>query len=107
MRDAPRLSNSALFPSPATTATTAVSASGTDWSSRSSHAREERLLQSVPDAETAVVAVVAGEGNRALFESLGASRIVEGGQTMNPSTAELVAAIDAAPGKAVLVLPNN
>jgi hypothetical protein len=71
------------------------------------HAREERLLRSVPDAETAVVAVVAGDGNKALFESLGASRIVEGGQTMNPSTAELVAAIDAAPGKAVLVLPNN
>jgi uncharacterized protein len=71
------------------------------------HAREERLLQSVPDADTAVVAVVAGEGNKALFESLGASRIVEGGQTMNPSTAELVEAIDAAPGKAVLILPNN
>jgi uncharacterized protein len=70
-------------------------------------AREARLLQSVPDAETAVVAVVAGEGNRALYESLGAARIVEGGQTMNPSTAELVAAIEASPGKGVLVLPNN
>ena len=70
-------------------------------------AREQRLLQSVPDAQTAVVAVVAGEGNTALFESLGASRIVAGGQTMNPSTAELVAAIEAAPGKGVLVLPNN
>src|SRR5436190_1576425 len=70
-------------------------------------AREQRLLQSVPDAQTAVVAVVAGEGNTALFESLGASRIVAGGQTMNPSTAERVAAIEAAPGKGVLVLPNN
>ena len=50
---------------------------------------------------------MAGEGNRRLFESLGASRIVEGGQTMNPSTAELAAAIEAAPGEGVIVLPNN
>ena len=70
-------------------------------------AREQRLLEPVPNAETAVVAVVAGEGNRRLFESLGAARIVAGGQTMNPSTADLVAAIDAAPGNTVLVLPNN
>jgi DAK2 domain fusion protein YloV len=70
-------------------------------------AREERLLEVVPDAAAAVVAVVAGDGNRALFESLGAARIVEGGQTMNPSTADLVAAIEAAPGDEVVVLPNN
>jgi DAK2 domain fusion protein YloV len=70
-------------------------------------AREERLLEAVPDAATAVVAVVAGAGNRAIFESLGAARIVEGGQTMNPSTAALVAAVEAAPGNEVIVLPNN
>jgi uncharacterized protein len=70
-------------------------------------AREERLLEAVPDAASAVVAVVAGAGNRALFESLGASRIVEGGQTMNPATADLVAAIEAAPAQEVIVLPNN
>jgi fatty acid kinase len=70
-------------------------------------AREERLLEVVPDAASAVVAVVAGAGNRALFESLGAARIVEGGQSMNPSTADLVAAVDAAPGGEVIVLPNN
>jgi DAK2 domain fusion protein YloV len=69
--------------------------------------REERLLEPVPDAKSAVVAVVAGEGNRRLFESLGATRIVEGGQTMNPSTADFVAAIAAASGTEVLVLPNN
>lgn len=71
--------------------------------------REERLLQAVPDAATAsgVVAVVAGDGNRRLFESLGAAKIVEGGQTMNPSTAELVAAIDGTPADEVIVLPNN
>jgi uncharacterized protein len=70
--------------------------------------REERLLEVVPETTTtAVVAVVAGAGNRRLFESLGASQIVEGGQTMNPSTAELVAAIEAAHAEEVIVLPNN
>jgi DAK2 domain fusion protein YloV len=70
--------------------------------------REERLLASVPSASvSAVVAVAAGPGNRRLFESLGAARVVEGGQSMNPSTADLVEAIEAVPGEAVLVLPNN
>jgi DAK2 domain fusion protein YloV len=71
-------------------------------------AREERLLAAVPTpSRSSVVAVAAGPGNRRLFESLGAARVVEGGQSMNPSTAELVAAIEAAPGDEVLVLPNN
>jgi uncharacterized protein len=73
-------------------------------------AREERLLHAVPDEEpgvTEAVAVVVGDGNRRLFASLGAGRIIEGGQTMNPSTAELVAAIDAARAAEVIVLPNN
>jgi dihydroxyacetone kinase-like predicted kinase len=74
------------------------------------HQREERLLQAVPDAPptaSGVVAVVAGDGNRRLFESLGAAKIVEGGQTMNPSTAELVAAIEGTHADEVIVLPNN
>ena len=72
--------------------------------------REERLLEAVPDAPpalTAVVAVVAGDGNRMLFESLGAAKIVEGGQTMNPSTAELVRAVDGVDADEALLLPNN
>ena len=70
--------------------------------------REERLLHAVPDAAAAcaVVAVVAGDGNRALYESFGAV-VVDGGTTMNPSTADLVAAIDTAPAGEVVVLPNN
>ena len=71
--------------------------------------REARLLHAVPDAETAtcaVVAVASGDGNRALFESGGAI-VVDGGRTMNPSTADLVAAIEAAPAAEVVVLPNN
>jgi fatty acid kinase len=51
--------------------------------------------------------VVAGEGNRRLFEDLGAERIVEGGQTMNPSTADLLAAVDATAADEVVLLPNN
>ena len=71
--------------------------------------REARLLAAVPDAQAAsgVVAVVAGDGNRKLFESLGATKIVEGGQTMNPATADVVAAIDAVRADEVVVLPNN
>jgi DAK2 domain fusion protein YloV len=72
--------------------------------------RTERLLD-VPDPEhtleTGVVAVVPGAGNRRLFESYGATRVIEGGQTMNPSTADILAAIESTPATEVLVLPNN
>jgi len=56
---------------------------------------------------TGVVAVVAGAGNRSLFESTPGTRTVEGGQSLNPSAAELVAAIDSAAARSVIVLPNN
>ena len=72
--------------------------------------RSQRLLEPVPDALAAAsgaVAVVAGDGNRKLFESLGAAKIVEGGQTMNPSTSDLVAAIEATDADEVVLLPNN
>jgi uncharacterized protein len=70
--------------------------------------REERLLHVVSEHEDvcAVVAVAAGAGNRVLFESLNAA-VVDGGSTMNPSTADLIAAIDAAATAEVVVLPNN
>jgi DAK2 domain fusion protein YloV len=75
---------------------------------RQTEQREERLLAAVPAASrSSVVAVAAGPGNRRLFESLGAARIVEGGQSMNPATADLVDAIESSPGDEVLVLPNN
>ena len=73
--------------------------------------REDRLLESVapgvPTLETGLVAVCPGRGNRRLFESMGATRVIEGGQSMNPSAAEIVAAIDAVPSAEVIVLPNN
>jgi len=70
--------------------------------------REERLLPSaVPAERCAVVAVCAGEGNRRLFGSLGAARLVAGGPTMNPATAELLAAVEATNAEEVILLPND
>ena len=57
--------------------------------------------------ETAVVAVATGDGIRRLFLSLGVQRIVAGGQSMNPSTAQLLDAVEAAPAESVVILPNN
>ncbi|HEX5449268.1 MAG TPA: DAK2 domain-containing protein [Gaiellaceae bacterium] len=69
--------------------------------------REERLLHAVPaDARCAAVAVSTGHGNHDLFESLGAI-VVDGGTTMNPSTADLVAALDSVNADEAVLLPNN
>ena len=56
---------------------------------------------------TAVVAVAAGDGIGRILRSLGVHRVVAGGQSMNPSTAEILAAVESAPGKEIVVLPNN
>jgi DAK2 domain fusion protein YloV len=56
---------------------------------------------------TAVVAVGVGEGVRRLFTSLGVQHVVAGGQSMNPSTAQILEAVDACNASAVVVLPNN
>ena len=68
---------------------------------------ERAARLAVAPGRCAVVAVVAGEGNRRLFESLGVTRVVEGGQTMNPAAAELVAAVEATDAPEVILLPNN
>jgi fatty acid kinase len=71
--------------------------------------REERLSTADQAVErtTDVVAVVTGEGNRRLFESLGASALVEGGETMNPSTEELLDGIERTRAPEAVVLANN
>jgi fatty acid kinase len=75
---------------------------------RQAEQRESRLLELVPDPQACdVVAVVAGAGNEALFRSLGAARIVEGGQSMNPATADILGAIEAIAAPEAVVLPNN
>ena len=53
------------------------------------------------------MAVAAGEGLKAVFGDLGVDAVVSGGQTMNPSTEDILAAIQSVPAKTVLVLPNN
>ncbi len=76
---------------------------------------EERWVREAePDEEgdntpvpTAVVAIATGEGIRRIFRSLGVQQIVAGGQSMNPSTAQILEAVEAAPADGVIVLPNN
>lgn len=55
----------------------------------------------------AVIAVASGNGIRKLFESEGVNRIISGGQTMNPSTADIIDAIKKSGAKKAIVLPNN
>lgn len=60
-----------------------------------------------PDREIGFVAVAAGQGLQALFTDLGVDKVVSGGQTMNPSTDDILKAIKSVPAKTVFVLPNN
>ena len=70
---------------------------------RQQDSHEERQLESLP---VGVVAAATGLGFARLLSSLGA-RVVPGGQTMNPSTEQILAAIEACPQSTVIVLPNN
>jgi DAK2 domain fusion protein YloV len=56
---------------------------------------------------TAVVAIGVGDGVRRLLTSLGVQRVVAGGQSMNPSTAQILEAVEACSAASVVVLPNN
>jgi len=60
-----------------------------------------------PTPVTSVVAVASGDGIGRIFRSLGVQRLIAGGQSMNPSIAELVGAVDALASEEVIVLPNN
>ncbi|MGA2835431.1 MAG: DAK2 domain-containing protein [Acidimicrobiales bacterium] len=60
-----------------------------------------------PTPVTSVVAVASGDGIGRIFRSLGVQRLIAGGQSMNPSMAELVAAVDELDSDEVIVLPNN
>ena len=60
-----------------------------------------------PTEEYGFVAVAAGEGLSNLFNELGCLNVVSGGQSMNPSTDDILAAVLATPAKRVFVLPNN
>jgi DAK2 domain fusion protein YloV len=60
-----------------------------------------------PEKEFGVVAVSAGEGMSTVFHDLGVDNIIIGGQTMNPSTEDILKQIEATPSEVVYVLPNN
>ena len=57
--------------------------------------------------DTAIITVSTGEGIKALFESVGVTHVINGGQTMNPSTEDIVNVIKDEDVKEVLILPNN
>ena len=60
-----------------------------------------------PEKRYGSVAVCAGEGLAGVFRDLGVDEIIEGGQTMNPSTDDIIRAVDSVPAEVVFVLPNN
>ena len=70
-------------------------------------AQPEKLEPVDPEDGIGFVAVAAGDGLRTLFTDLGCSHVVSGGQTMNPSTEDIVEAIKATAATTVFVLPNN
>ena len=69
--------------------------------------RTETFTPVAPTKPVGFVSVCAGDGLAELFRELGADTIVSGGQTMNPSTDDILKAIEATPAETVFVLPNN
>ena len=69
--------------------------------------RQEPEKAAEPPKDFGFIAVSVGEGVNEIFKSLGVDYIIEGGQTMNPSTADILNAVDQVNAKTVFVLPNN
>jgi uncharacterized protein len=59
------------------------------------------------EVDFAIVTVAMGEGISELFKSIGATAVIEGGQTMNPSTEDIVKAVEEVNAKKVIIMPNN
>ena len=70
-------------------------------------AEEKADVYAAPEKTYGFVSVAAGDGVVSLFEDLGADKVVKGGQTMNPSTDDILKAVEATPAEIVFVLPNN
>ena len=70
-------------------------------------AEEAAKKQEEPRKEMGFIAVSIGEGMNEIFKELGVDYIIEGGQTMNPSTEDMLAAIDAVHAEHIFILPNN
>ena len=78
-----------------------------DMAEAAMEAAEELDAIAPAEKKYGVVTVCAGEGMTALFRDLGADQIISGGQTMNPSTEDILRAIARTPSEVVFVLPNN
>ena len=79
---------------------------------RQQEAEEEKLTaqeaaKAQPAKEVGFIAVSAGEGLTNIFKGLGVDYLIEGGQTMNPSTEDMLNAIDQVNAKNIFILPNN
>ena len=77
------------------------------WVREAAGDHDDRPAHADEPVGCAVVAVATGAGVSRIFHSLGVQRMVRGGQTMNPSTAELLEAVESAPADDVVLLPNN
>lgn len=73
----------------------------------SSAKEQPKLEKAEPTEEIGFVSVAAGEGLSELFKDMGCNHVVSGGQSMNPSTDDILEAVLATPAKNVIVLPNN
>jgi hypothetical protein len=82
----------------------ASSPTGASSANGAAHPTGTGSTETVP---LAVVAVAAGEGLAAIFKDFGVQRVVYGGQTSNPSTGELLEAVEAVNANEILLLPNN
>jgi len=82
-------------------------ARSTDDLEQTPAAEEEEDVIAPAEKEFGTVAVCAGEGLENLFRELGVDDLVTGGQTMNPSTADILKAVNRTPASTVFVLPNN
>ena len=70
-------------------------------------AQQAEAKKAEPRKEVGFIAVSIGEGMNEIFRELGADYIIEGGQTMNPSTEDMLNAIDKVNAKTIYILPNN
>lgn len=70
-------------------------------------AESAALREAAPEKRYGTVAVCAGDGMKAIFRNLGVDALVTGGQTMNPSTEDILEAVISVPAEVVFVLPNN
>ncbi len=69
--------------------------------------QSNNLKKSEQPRDLAIIAIVTGQGMEKLFRSVGVTSIISGGQTMNPSTEDIVKAVNQSHAKQALVLPNN